>query len=270
VSALTVGGVAVSAALWQLEPNTGPPYTRIEMRLGASGAFGPGDDAHQRAVGVTGLFGHSNSTVPAGTAAEALDTTETDLDVSDGSLVGVGQVLTVDNERLIVTERTWLDSGQNTTNALGVSTSEVTVGVADGTAYRVGELLLVDAERMLIVDIAGNNLFVKRARDGSVLAAHSSNADVFVSRRLTVERGALGTTATTHLTAAPLLALAPPAPVRDLNVAEAIVQYEQETSGYGRTVGAGDNEREASGRGLRAMRDDVYTRYGRKARKTAI
>ena len=45
-----------------------------------------------------------------------------------------------------------------------------TVPVTNGAAIAVGETILIDAERMLTVDIAGNNLIVKRGFDGSTLA----------------------------------------------------------------------------------------------------
>src|SRR3546814_19132909 len=82
--------------------------------------------------------------------------------------------------------------------------NDQTVDVTDGTLFFVGELILIDSERMRIVDITGNNLTVVRAYGGATLAAHSLGADVYVSRRLTVDRGALGTTAAPHLHEAPL------------------------------------------------------------------
>src|SRR3546814_20587325 len=88
--------------------------------------------------------------------------------------------------------------------------------VTDGTLFFVGELILIDSERMRIVDITGNNLTVVRAYDGSTLAAPSLGADVYVYRSLTVERGALGTTAATHLDAASVTVWAVPASVKVL------------------------------------------------------
>jgi hypothetical protein len=62
----------------------------------------------------------------------------------------------------------------------------------------------------------------------------------------------------------------PPAPVRDLCIAEALNTLLQQASGYAREVGSGDNSREMSGRGLRDVRDQVYIQYGRKARHRAV
>src|SRR5690606_34488219 len=125
-------------------------------------------------------------------------------------------------EHMVVTGRSMLDTGQNIGADLDASNSAVTVAVTDGTAFSAGETLLIGSERMLIVDVAGNNLIVKRAWDGSVLAAHTSGADIYASRTLTVERGALGTTAATHLDNAAVSRHVVPGAVRALAVAEAL------------------------------------------------
>ena len=132
------------------------------------------------------------------------------------------------------------------------------------------ETILVDAERMLVTDIAGVVATVKRAWDGTVLAAHTGALDVYAPRTLTVTRGAQGTTAATHDTAAPVSRLVVPPLVRDLAIAEAINRLLSEISGYARTVGSGENLRNASGAGLKLIRDDVVTRYGRKSRIRSV
>ena len=90
-----------------------------------------------------------------------------------------------------------LDSTYNVQSDMTAQQNNVTIS-ASGSGFNVGEVILVDSERMLIVDIAGNYLTVKRAWDGSVLAIHSTGADIYTLRLLTVTRGALGTTAGTH------------------------------------------------------------------------
>jgi hypothetical protein len=111
---------------------------------------------------------------------------------------------------------------------------------------------------------------VKRAWDGSALATHAASADIYAPRTLTVVRGALGTTAATHTTTTAVVKHIVPYPVRDLTIAEALNTVLQERSGYAREVGSGENSREASGRGLRDLRESVYTSHGRKARISAI
>jgi hypothetical protein len=142
-------------------------------------------------------------------------------------------------------------------------------GVTAGT-ITVGETLLVDSERMLVVDVAGTTLTVKRAWDGTVLAAHTSGADLYAPRTVTVTRGALGSTAATHTISTALTRHVVPGPVRELSVAETVNLLLQRQSGYARTVGSGDNVRESSGRGLRSLRDQVWTSHGRKVRLGAV
>jgi hypothetical protein len=117
--------------------------------------------------------------------------------------------------------------------------SDVTIAVTTGTSYTVGEILLLDSERMLIVDIAGNNLTVKRAWDGTVLAAHTGST-IYAPRRLTVTRGAVGTTAATHSNGAAITRHVVPGLIKELCVAEALNTLLQETGGYSRVIGTGN------------------------------
>lgn len=284
ITTLTVGGVTIAPADYMLRRSDGkdePPFSHVEINLAGSAAFG-GGSTHQRNIAITGPYGHSADTGPAGALAEPLDASETGVDVTDSGLVGVGDILLIDTERMIVTGRSMFDTGQNIGADLTASNAAVTVAVTTGSAYAVDEVLLVDAERMLIVDIAGNNVIVKRAWDGSVLAAHTTGAAIYAPRTLTVTRGALGTTAATHLTAAAIVRHLVPGTVRDLNVALALTQGLQEQSGYARTAGSNESQRQVfgralkaapgvqAGRGLQALWDDAYTAYGRMARTRAV
>ncbi len=85
-----------------------------------------------------------------------------------------------------------------------------------------------------------------------------------------MERGALGTTAATHNTATAVARHVVPALVRDLAIAEAINQLQQETSGYARVIGEGENAREGTGRSLFDLRKDAVAAYGRQARARAV
>ncbi len=263
VTAVTSNGVPITS--YFLEPaNAGPPYKSIEVDRSSTAAFVAGA-TEQRNIAVTGVFGYSADEDPAGATAEALDATETGVDVTDASRIGVGSVLRVDSERMTVTAKGWLTTGQ--TASLTAASSDVTLTVADGTTLHAGETVLLGAERMAVVDVAGNSASVRRAVDGTVLAVHTT-ATVYAPRTLTVVRAACGTTAATHLTAAPLFVLA--VPVRAWAVAEAINTVLQETSGYARTVGSGDRAANASGAGLADIREQGTTRWGRMGRIGAI
>ncbi|NUS26935.1 MAG: hypothetical protein HOV92_22285 [Streptomyces sp.] len=275
VNTLASGTVTIGASdyfLRRADDKDEAPYTRIELNLDTSAAFGQGS-TYQRDIAVTGLFGYRNDETSAGTVVEALDATETgvDVDAATSAAVGVGSLLRIDAERVIVTSRSNLDTGQTLGGAgLTNQNNAVTVAVQSGTAFAAGESIVIDSERMLVEDIAGNNLTVKRAWDGSPIAAHSVGATIYAPRTLTVTRGALGTTAATHLTAATVYRWDPPGPVRQLCVAEALTDLLQGRSGYARTAGSGENERETRGIGLNDLRDRAYTSHGRKARTRGI
>lgn len=276
VSSLISGGTTITASdylLRRADDRAAPPYTRIEINLAGSGAFG-GGDTYQQDIVITGLFGYRNDETSTGTTTEALDASETgiDVDAATSAAVGVGSLLRIDSERVIVTGRAQLDTGQ-TLGGSGLTNinNSVTVTVQSGAAFAAGETILIDGERMRVDDIAGNTLVVTRAWDGSTIAAHTVGATVYAPRTLTVERGALGTTAGTHLTAAPVYRWDAPGPVRQLCVAEALTDLLQGRSGYARTAGSGDSERETSGLGLKDLRDRVYgSELARKGRMRSV
>jgi hypothetical protein len=265
VTTLTAGGDAIAASDFFLEPaNSGPPYTHVEIDLASSASFSSGD-THQRAISILGVFGYGNDDETAGALETIISsTTATTIDVTDSALIGVGDLIKIDTERMLVTGKTMLDTTQNLQTSLTASQSNVTVAVTTGSAYRVGETILIDSERMLIVDISGNNLTVKRAFDGTVLAAHTApTADIYAPRTLTVVRGSVGTTAATHADAAAITRHVYPGPVRSLCIAEAINTLQQEGSAYGRTEGSGDNEKDAAGAGIDGLRAQVLRSHGR-------
>lgn len=277
LSELSAGGTVISSSDYFLEPvNSGPPYTYIEIDLTSSAAFSNAG-TFQRAISATGVWGISNAQQAAGALESAIaSSSTTTVDVTDSTLVGVGSLVTVGSERMLVTGKRALDTGQNLASAMDALDSDRVVDVADGTLFSVGEEILVDSERMKIVDISGNNLTVFRAYDGSVLASHLLGADVYAYRRLTVVRGARGTTAATHADASSVTVWEVPDLVRQLCKATAITNLEQEFSAYGARVYSDEAERDSagtevvSGRGLTDMRRQCVRRYGRKFRKAAI
>lgn len=267
---LTSGGTVIAAADFFLEPNTGPPYTHLEIDLSSSASFSA-SDTHQRAIEVVGLFGYSADTESAGSVVTAIDSSTTTVDVTDGTaLIGVGDLLVIESERVTVTAKSFMAiaSPQLLTAAVAVGSS-ATIAVTSGAAFTVGEVILVDAERMLITDINSNTLGVKRAWDGTALAAHLINAPVLVQRRLTVRRGVLGTTAASHGTVAVSRHVVPPM-VRSLAVAEAMAVLLQERTGYARVIGAGEGESEVRGVGLADLRDQTRKAYGRRMRVRGV
>lgn len=259
LTSLTVDGALTAASTYRLSPNAGPPYTSLKFT--STRTF-----TRDNLISIAGVFGSCDDQVTAGLAAEAMDLTETDLDLYDGSLIGVGDLVKIDTERMQVTGRTWLASGQTLQTPMTASAANTTVAVTTGSAFHEGESLMLDAEQMLVTDVSGNNVIVKRAQGGTVLAIHTGSA-ISASRTLTVVRGAAGSTAATHLINAPMTKLQAPALVRSLALAEAIDTVLQEAAGYARVVGTGETARPASGGGLDPLRAQVYAAHGRKGRQ---
>lgn len=239
VTSVTVDGVVLTADDYELSPYD-PPYDFIEV--------------NGELIVIAGVWGYSDDTVPSGTLVGNITSSATAIVCSDPTKVGVGDLILIGTERMVVTNKSTLDSAQNIGADIAADNAIRSVAVSTGSYFNVGELILVDTERMEIIDIAGNTLTVERAVDGSVLASHDSGADIYVYRTLTVERGAEGTTAASHSTEDEISRNAPPGPIITLTMAEALTQMEQEGAGYARTIGSGEGEREAAGKGLGDIR----------------
>jgi hypothetical protein len=265
------GGTTISAANYNLRRPDGvdePPYEYLEVSLSSSASLSS-STTHQRSQALTGVFGYDLSSVPVGTVSEVLDASETGVDIADSSLVGVGDLLTVDSERMLVSAKSWITSGQTVQTPLTANNNNTTVAVTDGTTFHAGEVILVDAEKMRITDVVVNNLIVTRAYDGTVLATHTGST-IYASRTLTVTRGVLGTTAATHLINATVTKQVYPGPVSALTIAYAINNVLQESSGYARVAGSGDNQQEFTGRGIAALERDALQAVGRQGRTGAV
>ena len=263
-TSLVSGGVTIATADYDLRRSDdldAPPYDRIEIDLSSTAAFSAGD-THQRSVAVTGLWGNTQEHVTATTLAEDLDTTETGADVANSNAVGVGDVIRVGTEYLEVTGRSMVDTGQNTSALTADKTGTSITGLTAGQIFS-GEVLLIDGERMLVQDASGTTATVQRAYDGTTLAAHLVNTDIYAARTLTIVRGSLGSTASAHTTADAVTRLVFPGPVRQLARAYAIDQLMQEGAGYARVVGSGENERQATGRSIKDLEKDVRRDFKR-------
>jgi hypothetical protein len=237
-------------------------YTAIQLIRTSSAAW----STLQRSIVITGTFGGSNGSDAAGSLVGTINASVTTMTVSDSSLVGVGDLLLAESERVIVTEKELIDSTATVTGSVAASNTVTTIPVSNGALIHQGELILVGAERMFVESISGNNLTVKRQSNGSILAAHVNTDVVYVPRLCTIRRASVGTTAASH-TNVTLTRNAPPSLTQELALALAINALEQGGAGYARTVGSGDNERIPTGRGIKEIFDDAYAAYGRKGRQ---
>src|SRR5687767_900097 len=275
---LTSGGTTIPGSdrfLRRGDDRDEPPYSLIEIDLSTASAFG-GGLTFQRSVSLLGVYGYdeTNTSVPAhaqlgGNINSSVQSMV--LNPLNGVFdVGVGSLIIMGTERMVLTERRMSDTTQNLQTTMSSDLSDTIVDVTDGTAFAVGEIILLGAERMRINDIAGNNLIVSRAWDGTVLTTHSANEDVYALRTFTVQRGVLGSTAASHTAAASTWAH-DYGIVNELCVAETVVALEQNSSAYARTVGSGANAREASGAGLEDIRARAMAARGRNgARHAAV
>lgn len=262
LTTVTVAGQNIDPSTVTLRPDTGPPHTWLEhANTGAS------------AISITGKLGFGDDQTPAGIIGTpgGISSMDVLLDVADGSRVGVGQLLACDTERMIVTDKNTLTTGLTITADLGDKMNAVTVALS-GTALapNPGEMILVDGERMLVQDRTGTTAYVTRAVDGTVLAAHTAGATIYAYRTLTVERGAVGTTAIIQPQGAELTAYVPHPSLTSYVVAEALNQVAQENSAYARVIGSGEGQREARGAGIKDKRTRLRSELGRRVRMGAV
>lgn len=270
---VTSGGVAIPISACNFEPiNSGPPFSYVELRSDLSYSFGVGSTP-QRDVAINGPWGYRITETGLGAITAAVSSTTATTISVDGATsaqVGVGSILRIDSERMLVTNRAQASTGQ--TGTLTASKSDVALTVANGTAYAVDEVLTLDAERIRVDDVTGNVLTVERAYDGTVLAAHTS-ATIYAPRTLTVTRGALGTTADTHGNASTVYRFDAPGLVHQLTKAEAIWSLLQERSGWARMSSASGSNSSGTPISLAALNDlraQTVTEHGRKARQRVV
>src|SRR6266487_4176826 len=122
VTTLVAGGITIPASDYFLEPNSGPPFTRLEIDLESNSAFSTGPTS-QRDIAITGLYGYRADTEPAGALNGSLNNSQTNVGVTDSSLIGVGDLIQVESERMVVTEKSMVDTTQNT-SALTASNAD--------------------------------------------------------------------------------------------------------------------------------------------------
>lgn len=264
VTSFTADGTAISASDYYLYPvdETGKPYAWLELDADSDAEFG---DGGQRTLVLVGVEGYSNNTTPAGALGASINDSVTSLTVTDSSLVGVGDLILIGTERLIVTDKAFADTTKNIAADLDDLNTADTVTLPSSHGILAGEVIQVDSERMLVRSVATTSAVVDRAYDGTQLAAHTNGADIYAPRTLTITRGAYGTTAASHTQADAITKNVPPSLVRDLVIAEAIAQHVQEAAGYGAAVGPG-GQATTDRIALLDLRKRAWEAYGRQER----
>lgn len=266
------GGVPMTQDVdYFLRPDNAPalraPFTRVEINLAGNGSFNIGSSI-QRAILITGTFGYNNELAAVGTLAAAAGSGDAQVTLSSGFGWGIGSILVVDNERLVVTGRQSVTTGQTVgTGGLTALNSATLVPVASTGAFTIGEIILIDGEKMLITDTAGTNLIVERGWDATPLAAHTAGTTIYSNRQATVRRAALGTTAAAHSQNAAVNLVVIPDGIKEWCLAKAITDTADVLAAYARYVGRGGKAIPyVRGVGVAELAENAMAAYGRGPR----
>jgi len=297
LTGLVSGGVTIPlTAIFLLPANNpakGKPYfTYMELDRSQSYAFGNNSQTPQLSIAGTGTWAYGADADPAGTLAASVGSSDTTITVSNGALIGAGDLMVLGygrgaatgslpwaagiapyvGERILVTDVAAVATGL-TQSGSGVTTASASdqalTWTGSGNVPNAGEIISLDQEQMLVEAVVSGIGTVRRAWNGTTLAAHSG-ASIYALRQLSVNRAQLGTSAVTASSGATVYRHRVPPLVRDLAIAESANQVLQEGSGYARTVGSGESAHAAPGISLMDKWDECRTRHGRKARKRAI
>lgn len=93
----------LTGAMYWLHPDNRTPYSRVYINPSAAGLPLSWFPDSRRSIRISGMWGYSNDTELTGTtAAEAIDTSETGIDVSSGALISQGETIVIDSEQMYV------------------------------------------------------------------------------------------------------------------------------------------------------------------------
>jgi len=203
VTSLTHLDEALTAGVdFSLEPQerwwTGGPYSRLATL--PDGSIGGWADT-AGAVEIAGWWGLYDEAISLQLSTVSQLIGASTIEVSDGSQVSPGMLLKLNDEWEEVTGAAPASaSGATLNGAIDETDEEITL--SDGSLVKTGEVIKINFERMRVLDIAGNDVAVKRAYALTRRASHLTAAAVYVQRSYTVSRGANGSTAAAHSSAA--------------------------------------------------------------------
>src|SRR6266436_7978422 len=113
VPVVTSGGAVIPAntIIWYPLQQS-PPFTQMELDRSSTSMFGVGNTPQQD-ISIAATFGYWVKTNPAGSLAAAMNDTTTGLaTISNGALVGIGDILIAGTERMLVTDRNMVSTAQ--------------------------------------------------------------------------------------------------------------------------------------------------------------
>lgn len=224
------------------------PYQVLEMLRSSSKSWESAAASVDDAIEVVGDWGFSADTEAVGALTADPGAGGTTLALTRGDRVGVGDTLLVESERIFIEDRGDADLAVNLSGALTADETDTNLGLsgAPANAVRVGEVLRIGAERLRVLAVNSTTSFeVERAYDGTILAAHDNDADIFIERSFTVVRGVNGTTAAAHDSATSVSRYAVAQRIARLTLALVVIEFHQEKSGFARTLQRGDTDSES-------------------------
>jgi hypothetical protein len=267
LTSLTSGGTTIPSPL--LRPDWGPPFAYVELDRSAVGGFTAGPTP-QRSITMVGVWGYDLNEATSGALSASCTSSAATIAVTDSSIVGPGSLLRVGTERLICTGAAVSTTGLTVSSgATTAANSDVTL-TASGAGIVAGEIIMVDSERMLAVDVVGAVVTVKRAWDGSVLAAHTGGTTINALRTLSVDRGSLGTTAAAHGSADPVLRHVFPPDITNFTVDLSLASMGLQKGGSQVVNTRGGKAQTKASVDLACQSDSVFTTRGRKIRARAV
>lgn len=273
-TAMTAGGTTINVNTLQLYPDSGPPYDVVETLVSGAAVY-QSDNTWQDAIVLTGKWGYQETTRPVGTLGSTINSSATTITLNASAELGVGDVIQIDSEYMVITGLTNVTTGQTLQSPLTASAAGTAVSVTTGSSFNLDEVITLDAEKMLVLDIAGNTLIVKRAWDGTVLAAHTGST-IYAPRSFTVTRNACvaadqPSAATTHNSAATVKLHVVPQSVQALTLAEASWIYGGHSGGW--IIANNTSRNVPSKEALEVLQDLRLTArraVGRKGRQRAV
>lgn len=216
----------------------GGPYSRLVAKIDST-LLGNWLE-YPESTAITGWWGLYDGAVSLAVSAVSQLIGDTTITVSDGSKVSPGMLLLIESEFEEVTAAgTMTDSTATTNGALDAVVETITL--SNGALVKVGEVIKVNFERMLVLDIEANSVAVERGYARTKKASHLTGQTVYVQRTYAVSRGANGSTAAGHTSAAVSRQM-PPADVHYLCIEMAALAWKKAQTGFSGRQGTAEGE----------------------------
>lgn len=211
------------------------PYSRLTIDPDSARSVWTDEEDVIEIAGRWGLYEEAIAT-GATVQSNPLAAGGTSLVVSNGAKAGVGMVLKIESEQLLVTAS---EAPTDTTANLAedLDNSEEEWDLSSAASINVGEILRVDFEQAKVLDKVSNTVAVKRGWNETKIVAHTTAADVYAYRTFTVKRGCNGTTDAAHVQGTAISRYIPPFDVNWLCRQIAGLMLKKAQSGFAGKVG---------------------------------